>query len=184
MAGTQPQAQIASTPTNWQCHKCNGGPHVYANTTRCTNITSNNHPCGHDFCHEFCRKDSEIRPPLSSADSSLPRLRSSRPQLGSTSPTMWLDSTTGLASHRHIHRAASSPASLQPDNLSQRPDYSQSAQRRQSTVYHHHSMSGSRPSMARWWKCGNCVHMNNSVLHTGRCWHCGHAGPCRCCKQY
>jgi hypothetical protein len=62
---------------------------------------------------------------------------------------MWLDSTTCLASHRHTHRAASSPASLQPENLSQRPDYSESAQRRQSTVYHHNSLSGSRPSMAK-----------------------------------
>jgi hypothetical protein len=51
-------------PTIWQYHVCFAGPHLYANTARCTYIGSNQLPCGHDFCFTHCRKDDEVPEPL------------------------------------------------------------------------------------------------------------------------
>jgi len=57
-----------SAPYFWQCHVCFGGPYLYANTTRCINIRSNELACSHDIC-EMCKRDKNIPAPLSTDQS-------------------------------------------------------------------------------------------------------------------
>jgi Fungal Zn(2)-Cys(6) binuclear cluster domain len=52
----------APLSTRWQCHVCNRGPYVYANTTRCM-------ACNHDYCHELCKMDKNIPSPLTTVQS-------------------------------------------------------------------------------------------------------------------
>lgn len=48
----------------WQCHLCDGGPYLYANTSSCTGVLRNGTQCGHGVCH-LCKKDNDIPPPIS-----------------------------------------------------------------------------------------------------------------------
>ena len=46
-------------PTKWQCHQCQGGPHLFAVTTHCTNVLDNGIQCAHMICDQ-CKSDKPI----------------------------------------------------------------------------------------------------------------------------
>ena len=185
MAGTQPQTQgTLPNPTKWQCHVCNGGPHLWANTTRCTNIRSNNLPCNHDFCHTFCKKDNDIPPPLSSAQSSIPGPRSTSDRSRSTLPSTMVGNSTNVAAHSRTHRL---------DGGSAHPCAGSCLRKHRSLGYmsprrviprNNDVQCRSRPSMSGWWKCCQCQNINNPALCAGKCTLCGHSGPGNHCLTY
>jgi hypothetical protein len=179
MAGAQPRAQAVPPPPNkWQCHICHGGPHLYANTTRCTNIRSNNLPCNHDFCHTLCKKDNEIPPPLSSPQSSLPGLRIAPNPIRSDMPRTPLGCSANFASHEQRNRQNGPSAHPHAGNPCE------TAQTRRFALLKNKAGCRSRPSPAGWWRCCCCSHLNNPAFNTGRCSLCPHPGPCRWCIQY
>lgn len=185
MAGTQPQAQATPPPPNrWQCHVCHGGPHLYAITTRCTSIRSNNLPCNHDFCHDHCKKDNDIPPPLTTTQSSLPGLHATPKRSHSMLPTTLFGDSTNFARHSRMGRPDSSSTHPPAGKVSRKHHDSETFHTRRSAPRNNDAQCRSRPSMAGWWRCGFCSQMNNPALHTGRCWSCGHPGPCRCCTKY
>lgn len=168
-------------PNQWQCHVCHGGPYLYVNTTRCTNIGSNNRPCNHDFCRKQCKVDNDIPPPLSSAQF-WPPAPHSAPRQGSPFLRGALPRpSTNLTIHNDpgLLRTGSGRSPVRLPFQSRRPPHTT-----RSHLCSNDVQCGSRPSMAGWWRCGRCRQMNNPALHTGRCWSCGHHGPCRCCTHY
>jgi len=52
-----------SYPTKWQCHQCHEGPHLFAETTRCTNVVDNGITCAHKICDQ-CKIDKLTPSPL------------------------------------------------------------------------------------------------------------------------
>lgn len=180
MAGAQHQQQ--ANPNKWQCHECHAGPYLYANTTRCTNIGSNNLPCNHDFCHARCKKDNDIPPPLSSTQSSSPGLHSA-PNHSSSSRSLTLPSYTAnfAVNNRIQHRGGGSTharADSQSRNCLSTPRVT-----RDSAVRNNVAADQSRPPMAGWWKCCACAQWNNPSLTAGRCAFCQHGGPCPHCTM-
>lgn len=178
MAGALPN------PVRWECHICNAGPYLYVNTTRCTNIRSNGLACDHDFCHEHCKKDNDIQPPLSSAQSSIPGLRSAPNQVRSTIPARWLRTSTNISKYNRQDRPDSGSTRLRVGG----PSYNHNPPEATSTLRfanrHDDAQTTSRPSTAGWWRCGVCREANNPAMNTGRCWNCAHPGPCPCCSSY
>lgn len=171
-------------PYQWQCHVCHGGPYLYVNTTRCTNILSNNLPCNHDFCRAYCKTDNDIPSPLSFAQFQPAGLSSSSSREHSIFTTPALKSSGRLTSHKHIYCPDSGlvpPPAGWPFQSHHPPESRRSCRL---PLHSNDVQCGSRPSMAGWWRCGACREMNNPDLHTGRCWNCGHCGPCWCCTRY
>jgi hypothetical protein len=180
MAAAQPQAP--APPTRWQCHVCNAGPYLYANATRCTNIGSNNRPCNHDFCHDKCKKDHEIPPPLASADSSPRRLHATPDQFRSTSLVTRSRQFISPGSKSHRHRSLSGSASPGAGRSVRKRD-TESVLSLRPSFRNDDVQCRSRPSMAGWWKCHLCTFLNNPDLACGRCTSCAHPGPCPSCTR-
>ena len=184
MAGVHPQAQATPVPPiRWQCHVCLGGPHLYANTTRCTNVRSNNHPCNHDFCHAHCKKDNDIPPPLTSTRSSPPGLGSGH-QAHSTLPPPLTGRFRYLGGYTNVHNHGTSSARQCSRRNSRNHISPEPRQSRDSAIRTTDVLPRSRPSMTGWWECCHCRQLNNPGLRTGRCNLCAHPGPCVCCKVY
>ncbi len=183
MAGTQPQTQVTPpNPVKWQCHVCNGGPHLWANTTRCTNLRSDNRPCNHDFCHAHCKKDNDIPPPLSSAQSSIPGLRCTSNRSRSVLPATLLGNPTNVAAHSYTHRLDGGSARPCVGSRLRKHRSLEGMSTRRFTPRNNDAQCRSRPPMAGWWYCCRCSNLNNPDLCGGRCI-CGHTGPCERCTR-
>ncbi len=170
---TAPMAATLPNPVKWQCHVCNGGPHLWANTTRCTAVLSSNLPCNHDFCHALCKKDNDIPPPLTSPQSAIPGLHCNPNR--SRSPVTPLGNFDNAAAHSRTHRLDGGSAHPRAGSRL-RKHRSQGCMKPRRSVPHNNNEAQcrSRPSMAGWWKCCRCTSMNNPALCGGRCTICGH----------
>jgi hypothetical protein len=176
MAGVQP-----APPEMWQCHICFGGPYLYANTTRCTNIRSNNLPCGHDFCHQFCKKDREIPAPMTTLQSSIPGLRSTYYQPHPTLPKVPVGGSGRSADNRRVNGLDGGSNYARAGQASRNSPDPGSAYTRRSAPLNDNPGCRSRPSPRGYWMCCACKELNNPALAIGRCWSCQHPGPCTYC---
>ncbi len=180
---TAPMAGPPPNPVKWQCHVCNGGPYLWANTTRCTNIMSNNLPCNHDFCHAHCKKDNDIPPPLSSPQSSIPGLRCTSNRSRSTLPATLLGNSNDVAAHSRTHGLGGGLAHPSAGNHLRKHRSSGCISPRRPVPRNNDAQCRSRPSMRGWWICCGCRNLNNPALCGGRCTVCGHPGPCPSCTS-
>jgi len=181
MAGIQPPAP--ATPEMWQCHVCFGGPYLYAITTRCTNIRSNNLPCQHAFC-EHCKKDREIPAPMTTTQSSIPGLGSTYYQPRLTLPEGLVGGSNRSANNCRVNARDSGSNHARAGQASRNNPDPGSAYTYRTAPLNHNPGCRSRPSPRGWWICGACRALNNPGLATGRCWNCPHAGPCGCCTVH
>lgn len=138
------------TPEKWQCHLCHAGPYTCTITPACTEVLSDNRPCGHRMCPK-CKKDNDIPNPLGTAASRSFRTRAMTIDVSAMPRTVpgMAPRGTKIARGRGL--------------------YHQPALR-----------LSSRPSMAGWWKCSKCDSINNPRLSAGRCTICNHTkcGSC------
>jgi hypothetical protein len=142
------------TPEKWQCHLCHAGPYTCTITPACTEVLSDNRPCGHRMCPK-CKKDDAIPNPLGTAASRSFRTRAMTIDVSAMPRTVPGMAPRGTKSARG------------------RGLYHQPALR-----------LSSRPSMAGWWTCHGCKNMNNPELTDGRCTVCSHrrCRECRACR--
>jgi hypothetical protein len=64
--------------TYWYCHMCTSGPHIYAITTRCTNILSSGHLCQHEMCSQCNQLKMKLRRTSGNVGPSVPNTSPSR----------------------------------------------------------------------------------------------------------
>lgn len=145
---------MATAPNRWQCHICDGGPHLYATTTRCTNVIDGRQ-CGHAMC-QHCKRDNDIPPPLIPAPLTTRRAgflsfghgALDRQNNNSTTMTM-----TQSSNNHHRKRGYGGLP-----------------------VFRH----ASGPTMVRWWRCHHCSYTNNPDLCPERCAGCDHYRCAHC----